>query len=140
MPVKAIAKTSIARNGVGSFVRPCYRVTLQYCNWGGSSQGLRDLLSSKALDQMAAQEKLIVWEVKKVAGHPKAIFHYNNNKVNEVDLANLDKLEILKKVNEFSQRSGNDLFKYNHKVMSINESVRGVWSPLHEPKEHRHRI
>lgn len=140
MPVKAIAKTSVARNGVGAFVRPCHRVVVQYCNWGGSSSGLRDLLASGKLNEVANKDKDIFWEVKKLAGHPKAVFHYNNDNTNEVSLANLKQLEILQKLSEYSQRSGADLFKYNHKVMSNNDSVRGIWSPMHEPKGHRHRI
>lgn len=51
MVVKAIARNSIGRNGVGAFVFPCRKITLQFCNWGGSSEGMRKFLTSKRLDK-----------------------------------------------------------------------------------------
>lgn len=140
MPVKAIARNSIARNGVGAYVVPCYKISLQYCNWGGSSNGLRDLLKSGELNQLAAQKKGTMFEIIKRAGHPKLAFHYNNSKVEEINIANLNNKQIVNKIEEYSQRSGDKLFKYNHKVMSINDSVRGIWSPMHVPKDYRHKI
>lgn len=142
MPVKAIPKASIARNGVGAFVKPCYRVTVQYCNWGGSSQGVRDLLSDpkQLFQRFAGQNKETVFEIVKKNGHPQLMFHYNNGSSNAVDVRNKDAVGVTKTLQEHLRRSGNALFKFNHKVMSNNESVRGVWSPLHVAKEHRHKI
>ncbi|ODV77918.1 uncharacterized protein CANTADRAFT_96584 [Suhomyces tanzawaensis NRRL Y-17324] len=140
MPVKAIAKTSIARNGIGAYIVPCHRISLQYCNWGGSSTGLRELLKTGRLDKLASEKKGIFFDINKKNGHPTASFHYNNDTIKTVEIANLKPSEILAKIDEHSQRSGNDLFKFNHKVLSINDSVRGIWSPLHTPKSHRHKI
>lgn len=141
MPVRAIPKVSIARNGVGTLVVPCNKIQIQYCNWGGSSQGVRDLLTNGQLNNFASNNKNIFIEVIKKAGHPKATFHYSNkSKINEVDIKNLKFNEVLKKINEYSQRSGNELFKWNHKVLSINQSTRGIWSPLHEAKGDRYKI
>ncbi|EGW32421.1 uncharacterized protein SPAPADRAFT_61493 [Spathaspora passalidarum NRRL Y-27907] len=140
MPIKAIPKISLARNGVGAFVAPCHRITVQYCNWGGSSTGLRQVLSSGQLDHIARQKKYTFFEVVKKSGHPSLTFHYNNDTTQVVDIANLDSEKIVEKLEEYSQRSGNKLIKFNHKVMSNNDSVRGIWSPLHMPKGHRHKI
>lgn len=142
MPVKAIPKGSLARNGIGAFVRPCYKVTLQFCNWGGSSQGMRDFLTTEktSLAKFASNFKDTYFEVKKQAGHPQLILHYNNGKNRSVDVRNQSRSEIIKKLWENLQKSGNDPFKFNQKVMSNNESVRGIWSPLHVAKENRHRI
>lgn len=142
MPVKAIPRVSLARNGVHSYLVPCNKITVQYCNWGGSSQGVRDILTNGKLNSFAKENASIFIEIVKKSGHPKLIFNYSNSQLgtNEVDVKNLKFPEVLKKLNEYSQRSGNELFKYNHKVMSNNESVRGIWSPLHEKKGFRHRI
>ncbi|ODV68866.1 hypothetical protein HYPBUDRAFT_147398 [Hyphopichia burtonii NRRL Y-1933] len=140
MPVKAIPKTSLARNGVGAFVVPCHRVTVQYCNWGGSSNGVRELLKSGKLNKVASTKPQIVFDIVKRSGHPQLKFHYNNDVVKDVDVRNLKDSEVLKKLHEHSQSSGNPLYKYNHKVKSVNESVRGIWSPLHVFKENRHKI
>lgn len=140
MPVKGIALSSIARNGVGAYVVPCHRISVQYCNWGGSSTGLRELLKTGQLNQLASAKKGTMFEIIKRSGHPKLSFHYNNSKVEEINIANLNTKEIINKIDEYSQRSGEKLFKFNHKVMSINDSVRGIWSPMHAPKNHRHKI
>lgn len=142
MPVKAIPKVSMARNGIGAFVRPCYKVVVQYCNWGGSSQGVRDFLTHEktSLAKFASQFKDTLFEVKQQNGHPKFILHYNNGKTHDLDVRNENVSEITKKLWESLQQSGNDRFKFNQKVMSNNESVRGVWSPLHVAKENRHRV
>lgn len=140
MPVKGIPKVSISRNGLGAFVLPCHRVKIQYCNWGGSSTGVRHLLSSGTLNKIATEKPGIFFEVVKKAGPPKLTFHYSPDKTRDVDVRNMDLKLLIKTVNEYSQASGNPLFKWNHKVISDNESVRGVWSPLHLPKDARHRI
>lgn len=140
MPIKAIPKVSIARNGIGAFVNPCHRITVQYCNWGGSSTHLRELLTNGGLNNYAKSKPDIFFEIKQLRGHPKLIFHYNNNVTKEVEIKNIIQNEIIKTLTEYSQRSGNELFKFNHKVKSINDSVRGIWSPLQVPKGYRHKI
>ena len=57
-----------------------------------------------------------------------------------MEIKNIKQNEIIKTLTEYSQRSGNELFKFNHKVKSINDSVRGIWSPLQVPKGYRHKI
>ncbi|OBA20154.1 hypothetical protein METBIDRAFT_45237 [Metschnikowia bicuspidata var. bicuspidata NRRL YB-4993] len=142
MPVKAIQKLSLARNGIGAFVKPCHKITVQFCNWGGSSQGVRDLLvdPEKRFQKFTTSNKDTMFEIVKKSGHPMLTFHYSTGKNSVVDVKNLVPTDIVAKLDEYIKRGGNNLFKFNHKVMSENESVRGVWSPFHEAKEHRHRI
>lgn len=140
MPVRAIAKTSIARNGVGAFVSPCHKITVQYCNWGGSSSGMREILKAGKLNEIASNKPHLFFEIVKRQGHPKLEFHYNNDTTKNIEVRNLSPSEIITKIQEFSQNSGNALSKFNQRVLSMNESVRGIWSPMHSPKEHRHKI
>ena len=142
MPVKAIPATSLARNGLAAFVRPCYMVTLRYCNWGGSSQGVRDFLThpNKLVDRFAQNNKDMVFEIVSKKGHPSFKFHYGNGVEKEVDVRNMKVGEVAQKLQEYIRRSGSEPFKYNHKVLSNNESVRGIWSPLHTAKQDRHRM
>lgn len=140
MPVKAIPRLSISRNGIGAYVLPCHKITVQYCNHGGSSSGIRDLLASGNLNSVASAKSKIFFDITKQKGHPQLTFHYNNDESNKVNIGNLPANKIVEKINEYSQTSGNKLFKWNHKVLSINESVRGIWSPLHTAKENRHKI
>lgn len=140
MPVRAIPKVSIARNGVGTYVQPCHKITIQYCNWGGSSRGVREVLANGTINSFALKNSNIAIEITKKSDHPNVKFNYNNDKTTEVDVKNLDGKNVLSTLKEYSQRSGNDLFKYNHKVLSNNESVRGIWSPLHVHKQDRFKI
>lgn len=140
MPVKAIAKASIARNGIGAYIVPCHKISLHYCNWGGSSSGIRSYIQSRHIENIAKDKSNIFFEVIKRVGHPSLKFHYNNDVVKEVNIANMDTEAIHKQIKEHSQSSGADLLKFNHKVMSVNDSIRGIWSPMHTPKSHRFRI
>lgn len=140
MPIKGISRASTGRNGLGAFVLPCHRIQVQYCNWGGSSKGVRELLTAGKLNKIATSKPEIFFDVVRKAGHPKLTFHYSPQKTREVDVRNMDLKELMSTLDEHSQASGNPLFKYNHKVISENESVRGIWSPLHLPKDARHRI
>lgn len=140
MPVKAIPKISRALNGIGAYVVPCHKIKINYCNWGGSSKGIRELLKAGEINQLGSTKKSIFFEILKRQGHPTIEFHYNNATIKDIAIKNLSRGDILKKIDEYSQSSGADLFKWNHKVLSTNESVRGIWSPMHVPKEFRHKI
>jgi large subunit ribosomal protein L43 len=39
IPAKRVV--SYAQNGVGAFIRQCKRMEFRYCDWGGSSEGMR---------------------------------------------------------------------------------------------------
>ncbi|AET38322.1 mitochondrial 54S ribosomal protein mL43 Ecym_2609 [Eremothecium cymbalariae DBVPG len=142
MVVKVIPQLSIARNGVGAFVFPCKKIILQYCNWGGSSQGLRDFLVSKRLVQWAEKYPQINFEVVKKSGHPviKALYTNGRNKAICVKNLNIDNVE--NKLRLLKDSSGEQLHHRtkNNNVESLNKSVRGLWSPLHVDPSLRHRV
>ena len=140
MPVKAIPKVAIPRNGLGAYIMPCHRITVQYCNNGGSSDGIRKVLANGQLNELAEKNRRIFFDIIKRNEHPRLKFFYNTNRTREIEIANMTPKEILGIIHEMAQASGNDLFKWNHKVISDNESVRGIWSPLHVAKRDRHQI
>lgn len=77
MPVKiASSAKPVIRNGVGSFILQCKKLTLQYCNWGGSSAGMRQFLSSPELKQFAAANPKVEFIIKEESGHPQVIGEY----------------------------------------------------------------
>jgi large subunit ribosomal protein L43 len=43
----------------------------------------------------------------------------------------MDKAQILKKANLLKEASGEKLKRTKKPVTSLNESVRGIWSPYH---------
>ncbi|PRT56308.1 54S ribosomal protein L51, mitochondrial [Wickerhamiella sorbophila] len=136
-PAKFIQSTF--RNGVGSFVQPCTKIVLRYCNWGGSSRGMRKLLNEN-IRQIAAENPEIEVVVQKKSGHPIVQGFYANGNIKSVCVRNYEPSKILEKISVVRNSSGEKLRKYNRAVESKNESVRGIWSPFHVDAEHRYRI
>ncbi|CDK24122.1 unnamed protein product [Kuraishia capsulata CBS 1993] len=155
----AIKAVSVARNGVGAFIRPCRKITLQYCNVGGSSQGLRDFLTQR-LTKFATKYPEIEFQVALKRGHPivrglysttmasnPAILTNDSTKLADVHtnvktvcLRNLNIDNVENKLKLMVESSGNRLYKPKQAVQSLNQSVRGIWSPFHVDKDHRFKI
>ncbi|CCK68402.1 mitochondrial 54S ribosomal protein mL43 KNAG_0A07490 [Huiozyma naganishii CBS 8797] len=133
MVVRALKQVSVARNGVGAFVHPCRKIVLQYCNWGGSSEGMRRFLASRRLDLLATKYPQIEFEVVRKPGHPLVTGLYTNGREKVVCVRNLNVDHVENKLLLVKDSSGEVLRHYakNDNVRSINESVRGVWSPVH---------
>ncbi|GME73485.1 unnamed protein product [[Candida] boidinii] len=135
-----IPQVSKARNGVGAFVLPCKRITLQYCNWGGSSQGMRDFLRLR-LKPFANSHPEVEFKVLQKPGfHPIIKGEYTNDldKTICVRKWNIDIVE--NKLKLLVNSSGKKLYKPKQNVKSLNASVRGVWSPFHIDPNHRYKI
>lgn len=133
----------VARNGVGAFVRPCQRITLGFSNWGGSSVGMRKFLTSD-LKQIAAEFPEIEFTVtERPSAHPIVRGEYANGREKVVCVRNKDPATIVRKLRLLANTDGRKLipsFKYKPEVRSLNESVRGVWSPLHVDPLVRHKV
>jgi large subunit ribosomal protein L43 len=63
--------------------------------------------------------------------HPVVVGHYVNGQSRTVEVRNLEKLEILKKVAALRDANGEKERRVRGPVGSTNESVRGVWSGVH---------
>ena len=63
--------------------------------------------------------------------HPVMIGHYINGRQKAICVANMEPSQILKKAELLRDASGDKVKRVNKPVTSINESVRGVWSPYH---------
>lgn len=139
MVVKAIKQVSIARNGVGAFIFPCKKITLQYCNWGGSSQGMRDFLTSKRLDSLSKKYPFIQFEILRKSGHPIIRGQYNNGREKVICVRNLNIDNVENKLKLLKDSSGEVLRRRtkNDNVETLNSSVRGVWSPVHSSMRYR---
>lgn len=140
MPVKAIPKFSVARNGLGAFLLPCRRITLQFCNWGGSSKGIREFLKYR-LPKVAAENPKIEFKIVKKSGHPVATGTYNKvDREKAICVRNLNIDEVENKIKLLLNSSGAQLKKHKQPVESLNVGVRGIWSPFHVNPTNRHKI
>ncbi|KAH3902919.1 probable 54S ribosomal protein L51, mitochondrial [Saccharomycodes ludwigii] len=139
MVVKLNHVQSIARNGYRSFVPHIKKITIQYCNWGGSSKGIRDFLSSKRLDNLIENNKHIEFEIVKKSGHPILRGEYANGREKVICVRNLNIDLVENKFAILRNSTGEQLHSRtkNDNVESLNKSVRGIWSPLHEILKHK---
>ncbi|AWU74949.1 hypothetical protein CAS74_003310 [Pichia kudriavzevii] len=148
--IKVLQQVSRSRNGVGAFVLPCKRITLQYCNFGGSSEGMRDFLRQR-LPKFAARHPEIEFRVVEKPGkHPIVkgeystpnanVNNYENDTFKQICVRkwNIDVIE--NKLKLLVNSSGKKLSKPKHTVVSSNPSVRGIWSPFYVDPKHRFRV
>ncbi len=63
--------------------------------------------------------------------HPVIVAQYINGRERSICVRNMEPYEILKKVEQLRDASGEKVRRVTKPVQSINASVRGVWSPYH---------
>ncbi|RJE26136.1 hypothetical protein PHISCL_01486 [Aspergillus sclerotialis] len=131
MPVQGIRTVSAARNGVGAFILQCKRIDFHYCDWAGSSRGMVGYLKHR-LESFAKENPQIEIRVSpRPQKHPVVKGHYINGREKAICVRNLDLQQIAQKVNLLKEASGEKLKRTKKPVTSMNESVRGIWSPYH---------
>jgi large subunit ribosomal protein L43 len=138
----------ISQNGVGAFILQCKRLDFHYCDWAGSSKGMKYELhqpvSSYIANRMtssflhnslskfaSANPQIEITVSPRPRKHPVIIGHYINGREKAICVRNLQKEQILQKAELLRDASGEKLKRVTKPVKSINESVRGVWSPFH---------
>jgi large subunit ribosomal protein L43 len=122
-----------------------------YCDWAGSSRGMKYALRyslSLAIDQslltvtsgfiksllpkFAAAHPQVEFTVSpRPSKHPVIVAQYINGREKAVCVRNMEPYEILKKAELLRDASGEKLKRVTKPVQSINDSVRGIWSPYH---------
>jgi large subunit ribosomal protein L43 len=121
------------QNGVGAFILPCRRLDLYYCDWAGSSRGMNAFLASPLLSQMTTSRPSTEFRISpRPHKHPVLRAFYINGREKAICVRNLEKEQVLKKAELLLQNSGAKNKKIgSRKVVSTNENVRGIWSPMH---------
>ncbi|KAG0161292.1 hypothetical protein PDIDSM_8826 [Penicillium digitatum] len=110
MPLRGIRTSTAARNGAGAFILQCKRLDFHYCNWAGSSKGMCFL--GEKPPAFARETLRLRSESPPTQKHPLIKGLYINGR-------------------EKPEASGEKLKRVKKPVTSLNESVRGIWSPYH---------
>ncbi|CCU74356.1 mitochondrial ribosomal protein [Blumeria hordei DH14] len=141
MPVLGIRKTTISQNGTaGAFILACKRIDFHYCDFWGSSRGMNRILLTSSFSLFlkynlqrfaAANPQVEITVSPRPNRHPVVIGHYINGRHKAICVRNLDEAQILKKVDLLRDANGEKLKKVIKPVQSLQESVRGIWSPYH---------
>ncbi|KAI5811034.1 thioredoxin-like protein [Peziza echinospora] len=123
-----------AQNGVAGFILQCKRMEFNYCDWAGSSRGMKAFLTH-TLPKFAKENPGIEMVISpRPNKHPVLRGVYINGREKVVCVRNLAHQQILEKAILLKNSSGTKLKKINKPVYSINESVRGIYSPFHGVK------
>ena len=118
------------------------KLSLYYCEVGGSSRSLREYIGNGQLVSWAARHPHLTIEVKRNNGHHPVIHadYLTNSKqiLHQVSVKNYESWEHVEEVVQMlSNRSGRKITKITKPVLTDTPSVQGVWTPFlnlqHEP-------
>mmetsp|Transcript_19596 Transcript_19596/g.36006 ORF Transcript_19596/g.36006 Transcript_19596/m.36006 type:complete len:167 (-) Transcript_19596:523-1023(-) len=104
---------------------------LLFCDFGGRSQGIRNLLQTEKLDEFVTQNPQIKFEaIVKTGFSPYIKTEYVNGWTRTVDLSNASAEEVLEAIQSARDQLGRRALKHSgNKVVSTNPSIQGKWRP-----------
>ncbi|KAI9793842.1 MAG: 39S ribosomal protein L51, mitochondrial [Peltula sp. TS41687] len=143
MPLTALRTIAQSRNGVSSFILPCKRLDFHYCDWAGSSRGMNAFLRTQLASFARANPSIEITVSPRPSAHPIIRGSYVNGREKVVCVRNLSTRQILKKAVLLRDASGKkNRWRTRAGVVLSGgqESVRGIWSPMHAAPEKRWRI
>ena len=106
-------------------------VKLQFCDFGGSSRGVRDLLKTTGIEEFLDKNPHIKLDAFMVRGeHPYIRTEYINGWNRTISLRNLSEPEILEVFEEARAVVGHKAWKHaGPKVYTTRPSIQGPWRP-----------
>ncbi|KAJ9613554.1 39S ribosomal protein L51, mitochondrial [Cladophialophora chaetospira] len=133
MGVQGVKTVSTARNGVGAYILQCTRLHLTYSDHWVSSTGLLSLLRSPSFPRLTHTYPSVEFRISPIPNrHPVLKATYVNGRSKAICVKNLSKEQVAEKLEFLLGNSGTKNVRVGgRKVISENESVRGVWSPMH---------
>ncbi|KAJ9637771.1 39S ribosomal protein L51, mitochondrial [Coniosporium apollinis] len=138
MPLTALRTVSKPQNGVGAFILQCKRLDFHYCDWAGSSRGMNAFLKGTLPAFAKANPQIEITVSPRPTKHPVIRGHYINGREKAICVRKMDPNQILQKAELLRDASGEKLRReIRRPVKSLNESVRGIWSPFHAPIEEK---
>jgi large subunit ribosomal protein L43 len=107
------------------------RLTLRYCEHGGSSRFVREAVASGRLSEWAAAHPHVQVHVSRRNGkHPYVEGEYLNTAKHQVGVKNRPLSEVLGACDMLHDRSGRKLKRLVKPVVTDTPSVQGVWTPF----------
>ena len=105
-------------------------IRLYFCDFGGSSSGVREFLKSEQLAQFVSANEHLNLEVYLRRGqHPYMSSTYVNGYVKDQPLRNLHEEDVKDQFVKFNSALGRMALKHNSvKVMSSKKSIQGEWT------------
>eukprot|EP00252_Welwitschia_mirabilis_P010999 TRINITY_DN2474_c0_g1_i1.p1 TRINITY_DN2474_c0_g1~~TRINITY_DN2474_c0_g1_i1.p1 ORF type:complete len:136 (-),score=16.14 TRINITY_DN2474_c0_g1_i1:191-598(-) len=113
----------MALNGIWQL----HKLVVTWCNWGGSSRGVREFVKTHLPAFRQHNPQAEIKTALKPGRHPLLIGFYRDNKVQRVDVRNMDPDEILEKAISLRNSLGNTPARLKHRHFTKHPSVQGTW-------------
>lgn len=123
-----------SQNGVGAFILQCKKLDFHYCDWAGSSRGMNAFIKSTLPAFAKRNPQIEITVSPRPKKHPVIVGHYINGRQKAICVRNMTSEEVKQKSELLRDASGEKLKRVSKPVTSLNESVRGIWSPFHGAK------
>ncbi|VVB06274.1 unnamed protein product [Arabis nemorensis] len=104
------------------------KLVVSYCNWGGSSRGIRAFMESELPAFIAKNPQLDVVPELSRGQHPylKGIYRNRNERV--VCVKNMDPEEVLLNATRLRNSLGRKVVKLRTRHVTKHPSVQGTWT------------
>ncbi|CAI5743829.1 unnamed protein product [Peronospora destructor] len=116
----------MATNGVWQLKQ----VTIRYCQHGGSSRYVRQLLGDHRFLNFVEENPQVKFMTElKGARHPILVGDYVKNERKVMDIKNQDIKFIMKQLNRLRDSSGRKMTHIKKPVISKRPTIQGIWQP-----------
>lgn len=107
------------------------KLVLTYCEHGGSSRAVRDVIASGQLSQWAIDHPHVQIHAQVRNGkHPFVEGSYINRAKHQVGVKNRSPQDVLGVCDLLHNRSGRKIKKVTVPVVTATPSIQGVWTPF----------
>lgn len=107
------------------------KLSVVYCEYGGSSRTVRDFISSGRIIDWAKEHPHIDIELKVRNGkHPFVQGNYLTGPSKQVTIKNEDVAQIYTVMDMMKNQSGRKIKRFNRPVITQTPSIQGVWTPM----------
>ncbi|KAL6064267.1 54S ribosomal protein L51, mitochondrial [Balamuthia mandrillaris] len=117
----------MSRNGIWQMKR----LIVQWCDWGGSSRGVREFLKTQYPAFAERNPQIEAEAVLRRGRHPHLIAEYINGRRRKVCVKNVDPLEVTRVAQYLRDQWGGKNPKGGARpVYTSRPSVQGIWNPF----------
>jgi large subunit ribosomal protein L43 len=106
------------------------KLTIRYCQYGGSSRYVRELLKHPSFFDFVRENSHVEFHTEvKANKHPILVGDYITNERKVCDVKNQDIPFLMKQIQRLRDTSGRKMTKINAPIISKRPTIQGIWQP-----------
>ncbi|OQR84218.1 hypothetical protein ACHHYP_13716 [Achlya hypogyna] len=106
------------------------KLTIRYCQYGGSSRYVREMLKDPRFLNFVAENPQVTFSTElKGNRHPVLIGDYITKEQKVCDVKNQEIPFVMKMIQRMRDTSGRKMTKVNAPVISKRPTIQGIWQP-----------